>query len=121
MVAETAMNFVRCIPVILSTFVLGAHFSRAGNLFVVGLLVLLPLILFIRKPWVPGLYVGVLLLGAAEWVRTLLVIADVRQAQGAPWIRMAIILGAVALVTALSTLVFATKAMKVRYGLLASG
>ena len=114
---ETSMTFVRCFPVILSTLVLGAHFSRAGNHVVVALLVLLPLILFVRKPWVPGLYVGILLLGSAEWVRTLVRIAAVRQAQGAPWTRMAIILGAVALVTALSALVFASKPMRERYGL----
>lgn len=111
------MNFLRVLPVILSTLVLVAHFYRSGNLVVVALLALLPLMLFIRKPWVPGLYVGVLLIGAAEWVRTLLVIADVRQAQGAPWMRMAMILGAVALVTAASSLVFASRSMRKRYGL----
>lgn len=111
------MNAIRCIPVILSTLVLGAHFYRSGNLFVVVLLAVLPFTLFIRKPWVPGLYSGVLVLGAAEWVRTLVAIAEVRQAQGAPWMRMAVILGAVALVTALSALVFATKAMRKRYDL----
>jgi hypothetical protein len=109
------MNLVRCIPLILSTLLLGAHFSRADNMVLVSLLALLPFLLFVRRPWVAGLYTGVLLLGAAEWVRTLLVIADARQAMGAPWMRMAVILGAVALVTALSPLVFATKSLRARY------
>jgi len=117
MIPETWMNFVRCIPPILSTLVLGAHFYRSGNLFVVVLLSILPFTLLIRKPWVPGLYSGVLLLGAAEWIRTLVAIAEVRQMQDAPWMRMAVILGVVALVTALSAFVFATKALRERYGL----
>lgn len=111
------MNFVRCIPVILSTLVLGAHFYRSGNMIVVALLALLPLTLLIRKPWVPGFYAGVLLLGAAEWVRTLVEIAGVRQMQGAPWTRMAVILGVVALLTAFSALVFISRPMRTRYGL----
>jgi hypothetical protein len=114
---EVAMNVVRCIPVILSTLVLGAHFYRSGNMIVVAILALLPLILLVRKPWVPGFYAGILLLGAAEWVRTLLQIAELRQAQGAPWTRMAIIVGVVALVTASSSLVFTAKAMRTRYRL----
>jgi len=114
---EASMNFVKCVPVILSTLVLGAHFYRSGNPAIVALLALLPLILFVKKPWVPGFYAGVLLLGAAEWVRTLMEIADMRQVQGAPWMRMAIILGGVALVTACSALVFASRSMRARYGL----
>lgn len=109
------MTFARCIPLLLSTLLLCAHFSRAGDTLFVVLLALLPLVLFVRRPWVPGLYTGVLLLGAAEWVRTLLVIADARQAMGAPWTRMAVILGVVALVTALSPLVFATRSLRARY------
>jgi len=111
------MNFARCIPLILSTLVLGAHFYRAGDMLIVATLALLPFALLIRKPWVPGLYTGVLLLGAAEWVRTLVVIAGARQALGAPWTRMAVILGVVALVTALSPLVFATRPLRERYRL----
>lgn len=111
------MNFVRTVPVILSTLALGAHFYRSGNIVVVVLLTLLPLALFIRKARVPGLYSGVLLLGAAEWVRTLVQIADIRQMQGAPWPRMALILGVVALVTASSALVFRSSPMRTRYGL----
>ena len=109
------MSFVRFIPVVLSTLVMGAHFYRSGNMMVVGLLALLPLILFIRKPWVPGFYAGVLLLGAAEWIRTLVQIAGARQLQGEPWTRMAIILGVVALLTASSALVFTARSMRSRY------
>lgn len=115
--SEALMNAIRCIPVILSTVVLGAHFYRSGNVVLVGLLLFLPFILFIRRPWVPGFYVGVLLLGAAEWVRTLIEIAGARQTEGAPWLRMAIILGVVALATASSSLVFALRPLRERYNL----
>ena len=43
-----------------------------------------------------------LLLGAFEWLRTLAGILEMRRVLGQPWQRMAVILGAVALVTALS-------------------
>jgi hypothetical protein len=112
---EASMKAMRFVPIILSTLVLAAHFSRAGNTIVVVALALLPLTLFVRRPWVPGFYSGVLILGAIEWVRTLVVIAGVRQAQGAPWLRMAMILSLVALFTASSPLVFALRSMRSRY------
>jgi hypothetical protein len=40
-----------------------------------------------------------------------------RQAQGLPWLRLALILGLVALCTLLSALVFKTKGLKARYNL----
>ena len=56
-----------------------------------------------------------LVLGAAEWVWTLVKIAQVRQMMGGPWLRMALILGGVAAFTLLSTLVFRLKAVRERY------
>ena len=109
------MNAARLVPVILSTLVLGAHFYRSGLMIAVGALALLPLILLVRKPWVPGFYTGVLFLGAIEWIRTLVEIAGVRRAAGAPWARMAIILGVVALLTTASALVFLSKPLRARY------
>lgn len=109
------MNFLRLFPAILSTLVLGAHFSRAGMLGgVIVTLSFLPL-LFVRRPWVAWVYQAMLLLGAAEWIRTLVEIMQRRQAMGEPWKRMAIILGVVAVVTAASALAFHSKALRERY------
>jgi len=105
------------IPVVLSLVVLGAHFMRYGNsVGVVGALVLIAL-LFVRQPWVARFMQVVLVLGALEWVRTLLELHQVRVALGQPYGRMLVILGLVAAVTACSALVFQSKALKGVYGL----
>ena len=109
------MNFARLLPVILSILLLAAHFYRAGdNLYVLVLLILLPL-LVIKKPWVPWLLQVALVLGAVEWLRTLMIVAQMRMEFGMPWTRMAIIMGAVAMFTAFSSLVFRGKALRKRY------
>lgn len=109
------MNFVRLLPVILSILLLAAHFFRAGeNIYVYVLLALLPL-LVLKKSWLPWVIQVALLLGAIEWLRTLMFVAQMRIEFGMPWVRMAIILGAVAVFTALSGLVFRGKALRKSY------
>lgn len=99
------MRALRLIPVALCFLVLGAHSSRSGWPLAISVaLAALPLLLLIRQSWVPRLLQAALLLGAAEWVRAILGHVAVRQAQGLPYRRMALILGAVALATALTSL-----------------
>lgn len=99
------MRALKLIPVALCFLVLGAHASRSGLALPVALAIAaLPLLLLIRKSWVPRLLQAALLVGAAEWVRAIVGHVAVRRAHGMPYQRMAIILGAVALVTALSAL-----------------
>ena len=110
------MNFVWLIPVFLSLLLLGAHLLfHTGQLAIalIPLLFLVPLML--RKYWVPWLTQLVLLLGAIEWVRTLYVGVNQKLAAGADWQRYALILGAVALFTALSCLVFRSEGLRARY------
>ena len=109
------MSVLRLLPVLLSYLLLAAHFYRAGELALVGLSLGLPLLLLIRHRWVPALLVFGLVLGAVEWARTALAIAEVRIALGLPWQRMAVILGGVALFTMLSGLVFLGRALQGRY------
>ncbi|MBI2213290.1 MAG: hypothetical protein HYU52_06555 [Acidobacteria bacterium] len=109
------MNFLRLVPAILSTLVLGAHFFRGGNLVVVAAVLVLLILLIVRRPWVAYAYQLLLLLGAIEWLRTLVEIMRRRQAMGEPWTRMAIILGAVAVITAASALVFRMRPLRERY------
>ena len=109
------MNFLRLLPVLLSFGLLAAHFVRAGQTFVAYFLLFLLLLLMIRKTWVPWLIQLTLILGAAEWIRTLVSFAQVRIEFGMPWTRMVIILGLVALFTALSSLVFRSQALRKRY------
>lgn len=109
------MNVLRLIPVFISFLLLGAHFLRAGNTVFVVILLAVLLLLFIRKYWVPWIMQLILLLGSLEWIRTLVSVAQVRMGADLPWMRMAVILGAVALFTALSCLVFRGKALRKRY------
>ncbi len=109
------MNALRLLPVILSFLLLAAHFYRAGNVILTGLCVLLLFLLFLRKPWVPRLFQVLLVLGSLEWLRALYVFAQMRIAFEQPWTRLAVILLAVALFTALSGLVFEGAALRARY------
>lgn len=109
------MDFLRLLPVFISFILLAAHFVRAGQVVIAFVLLCLLALLVLRKSWVPWIIQSTLLLGAVEWVRTLLNVAQVRVELGMPWMRMAIILGVVALFTALSCLVFRNRALRKRY------
>ncbi len=111
------MTFLAILPVGLSLLVLAAHFYRAGNvfLFVAALLVLT--LVAVPRRWAARALQAALLIGAAEWIRTAAFFVSQRQTEGRPWIRLAVILGGVALFSALSALLFRTKALSARYGL----
>lgn len=109
------MNMLRLTPVILSFLLLAAHFYRAGHMVLTAVCVGLLLLLFLRKPWIPRLFQALLVLGAIEWLRALYNLAAMRIAWDQPWTRLAIILGAVALFTALSGLVFRNKRLRAYY------
>ena len=106
------MNFLRLLPIILSMLLLGAHFFLAGLPVLTGLSVAVLFLLILRRSWVPRLFQVLLVLGAVEWLRTLYMFAAMRIAWGEPWTRLAVILGTVALLTALSALVFRTRKLK---------
>ncbi len=109
------MNIVRVLPVILSFILLAAHFSRSGLSELMLMCIVMPFLLFIQKIWVVRFLQILLLLGSLEWIRTLYNYAVERQAIGESWIRLAIILGVVALFTGLSALVFRFGSLKKRY------
>lgn len=82
-------------PTILSLLLLAAHFSRAGLMpFTVVSLLLIGLV-FVRSRWSSWILQGVLLMGAAEWVRTIAMLAAARQAAGQPSGRLVVILSVV--------------------------
>ncbi|MDA3971611.1 MAG: hypothetical protein PF442_09695 [Desulfobulbaceae bacterium] len=98
------MKFLQVFPFIISSLLLGAHFYRAGILPLVFISLLLPLLLLIRTNAALRLAQACLVLGSLEWLRTIYVLAIERQQLGQSWTRLAIILGGVALFTALSSL-----------------
>ena len=99
-------------PIVLSLLVLAAHFLRGGSLGIAVLVLGLLGLLFIRQTWVVRLMQVVLVLGALEWTRTLVVLAMRRSEQGQPFLRMTLILGGVVAVTLISALLFETKRMR---------
>ena len=106
------MNVLRLLPVLISFLLVAAHFFRSGQLILVTLALCIPLLLLVRQSWVPWVIQVVLLLAAIEWLRTLINIAQLRMHTGEFWMRMAVILGAVALFTAASGLVLRSAALQ---------
>ena len=88
------MNVLRLLPIVFSAPLLGAHFFRAGLIPIVILALLFPALLFIRQAWAARLVQIILVLGALEWIRTLLILVAERRAGGQPWTQLAIIIGA---------------------------
>lgn len=111
------MNFIRILPVLLSSLILGAHFYRAGSMVLVLFSLLMPLFLLIRIPWAVRVIQAGLIAGGIEWIITLVKLVSVRQAIGAPWVRLSLILGAVAVMTFLSALVFRSRPLREHYRL----
>ncbi|MFQ6606879.1 MAG: hypothetical protein ACE5DP_04445 [Fidelibacterota bacterium] len=112
-----ATAFIQLLPVILSAFLMAAHFLRTGNTVLVIISLLLPLVLLIRRPWSARIMQGVLVLATIEWIRTLFELSAFRAERGLSWTRLAIILGTVACFTLASALVFHTKTLRERYRL----
>ena len=114
---EKAMNQVRLIPVILSALMLSVHFSRGGDIVLSTCCMLIPLLLLIRKTWVPHLLEVFLVLGSLEWLHRIYEIFKLGGETGEPWLEAAVKLLMVALFTAASSLVFQISAIRERYGL----
>lgn len=98
------MTFVYLSPVGVSFLLLSAHFMHADNAVMVATALALLALLALRRRWVPQLLQVALVLGALEWLRTGVLLVQERSALGQPWTRLALILGAVAAMTALSAL-----------------
>lgn len=88
----------------LMLLLLGAHFLRAGNLVaMVGVFAIMAM-LFLRRPWVARALQISLVLGSLEWLRTMALQVGARREEGLPFLRLAFILGGVALLTGLCAL-----------------
>ncbi len=97
-------SVLRALPVVLSALLLAAHFYRSRSLALVAISLAVPLLLLAKERWSARAVQASLVLGALEWVRTLAFFAGQRMEVGRPWGRLAVILGVVALLTALSAL-----------------
>ncbi len=101
---DRTMKPVAALPLVLSSVIMAAHFYRGGQLALVLLTLVAPLLVITRELTAIRIVQLLLILGAAEWIRTAYVIAQQRAAFGAPVTRMLVILGGVALLTLLAAL-----------------
>ncbi len=113
----TDLAALRLLPVILCLLLLAAHFFRAENMLVVMAVLLVAGLLFVRRPWSARVVQVVLVLGAIEWLLTLSELVVRRMEMGIPYSRMVMILGSVAVLTAMSALVFRSEPLRQRYGI----
>src|SRR5436190_14642270 len=81
---------------ILSELLLAAHFLHVGNAAVAIVCTMLPLLLFVRRPWATRLVQATLLTGALLWFWTMVELAEVFEEMGRPAHRMMLILTGVA-------------------------
>ncbi len=109
------MNFIRLLPVFLSALLLAAHFLRDGQMALVLAILAAPFLLFIRRPWAVRLLQIGLVVGGLEWLQTAYNLIQMRQLTGEAWGRLASILGAVALFTFCSALIFRLQPLRNRY------
>lgn len=105
------------LPPALAALVLAAHFYRAGDLWLALAAGALVALLGVPRRWAARLVQAGLLAGTLEWLRTAAGLVAARQAMGQPFLRLALILGAVALFTALAATVFRARPLRQRYRL----
>jgi ferredoxin len=109
------MNLLRLLPVIISSLLLAAHFSRADQTGLVLFSLTFPFLLFIRRQWVIKVCQIYLILGSFVWLQTLYTLVQKRIALEQPWGRLVLILGSVVLLTVASAFVFRNKKLNERY------
>lgn len=98
------MRILRGLPATLSALILAAHFLRSGDILLVEASVALVPLAFVHRRWAAWTLKAALALGALEWLRTLFILRGIRIEEGAPYLRMTLILAGVAAFTALSAL-----------------
>lgn len=95
--------------------VLAAHFARAQWWAPAALCMALVVLLAIPRRWTARTVQIALVAGGFEWWRTLAALVAARVAAGAPYTRLAVILGCVALATWASALVFRRPRLSARF------
>jgi ABC-type dipeptide/oligopeptide/nickel transport system permease component len=111
------MSMLLLLAPALSLAILAAHFYRAGTWWLALASAVLLALLALPRAWVARLVQLCLLAGGVEWLRTAFALVQQRIALGQPWTRLVGILVVVALLTAVSALVFRDARIKARYGL----
>ena len=91
------MNVLCTLPAVMSALILGAHFLRSDWIVIAAICTLAPLLLLTGKTWAIRIVQLLLTVGVFIWIDAGLSIYKERLALGMPWLRMALIIGAVGL------------------------
>ena len=100
----------------LALLLLGAHFFRAALVPLTVVCLGLVALLFVRARWAWLTLQVALAIGTLEWLRTAWEFASMRAAMGQTYTRLLVILGSVALVTALAALALRTGMARDHFG-----
>lgn len=101
----------------LAGLLLAAHFYRAGSWLFAALAVACVGLLAVPRVWAARVVQIALIVGAIEWLRTLAAFAAARVAAGQPYLRLTLILLAVAAFTVASAAVFRHPRLRQRFRL----
>jgi hypothetical protein len=96
------MIVLQMLLVVFCFLVMAAHFMRAGAWPMMLLSFALLSLLAVARPWAGRVLQGWLVLGCFVWIMTGISFATDRLAQGKPAFRLMVIMGSVALVSALA-------------------
>ncbi|MBI3373533.1 MAG: hypothetical protein HY017_17545 [Betaproteobacteria bacterium] len=116
-----AVSFAWLIPAVLAEILLGAHFWRAGDWGLPLSFWAAPLLLLSGQRWSVRATQWLLVAGTLVWIVALAGFARTRIALGEPWIRMALILGGVVLLTAGSAIALQARRVLAAFAPPASG
>ena len=111
------MSFVQLAAPVLAFALLAAHFYRGEHFVLAAVSLAAALCVVVRRPWAARAIQVMLVLGALEWLRTGFELAQMRISHGEPFLRLALILGAVALFTAIAALLPQTRALRAHFRL----
>lgn len=90
---------LRILPLVISAFLLAAHFLRSSSFLPVVLCFLVPFLLFIKKRWIIWVLQVFTVFAAVIWMAALKAIIQERIFEGRSWLASVIILGLVAFFT----------------------
>jgi hypothetical protein len=110
-------NFIKILPVIFCFLLMAAHFGRANILILQVVSLIIPFLLFWKNRISVIIIQTFLVISGFEWIRTLVYYAKLRAANGEAWLRLAIILGVVALLNFGAVLIFRSRSLKESYRL----
>jgi hypothetical protein len=103
------------LPAVFALLLLGAHFFRAGSVIFTAVCALLPLLLVVRRRIALRIVQYGLAAGVLVWLHTAAELTLMRIQLGAPWMRMLLILSAVALFTGLCVWLLNNNKVKQRF------